>query len=83
MIGVFKNVSLAWINKVAVIGYTWLFVSHRAHSHEEGLHVPPVHDTLTKQKQPIGCDERWVAITHYRFYKRMFITFYYGSLVSA
>ena len=26
MIGGFKTVSLAWIKKTAVIGYTWLFV---------------------------------------------------------
>jgi len=39
MFGGFKNVNLAWVNKIAVIGYTWLFVYQNAHSYEERMHV--------------------------------------------
>ena len=38
--GGFKNLNFAWINKNAVIGYTWLFVYQRTHSFEEEIHVP-------------------------------------------
>ena len=41
MIGGFKTVSLAWVNKIAVIGYPWLFVYESFHSYKEGMHVPP------------------------------------------
>ena len=41
MIGDFKNVNLAWVNKNAVIGYNWLFVYESSHSYEEGMLVPP------------------------------------------
>ena len=38
MFGVLKTVNLAWVKKIAVIGYTWLFVNQRAFSYEEGMH---------------------------------------------
>ena len=34
MTGDFKTVKLAWVNKIVVIGLTWLFVSQRAHAYE-------------------------------------------------
>ena len=37
----FKTVSLVWINKTAVIGYTWLFVYRRAYIYVERIHVAP------------------------------------------
>ena len=40
MIGGFKTENLSWINKIAVIGFTWLFVYESAHSYEEGMHAP-------------------------------------------
>jgi len=40
MIGGFTTVSLAWVNKIAVIGYPWLFVFESDKSYEEGMHVP-------------------------------------------
>ena len=41
MIGGFKTVNLARVNKIIVIGYTWIFVYEVAHSYEEGMHVLP------------------------------------------
>ena len=43
MSGGFKTVSLAWINKIVVIGYTWIIVYEIAHSYEKGMHVPLGH----------------------------------------
>ena len=34
MIGGLKTVSLTWVNKNVVLGYTWLFVYQRARSYE-------------------------------------------------
>ena len=41
MIGGFKNVNLAWIMRMDVICYTWLFIYQRAYRYEGGMHVPP------------------------------------------
>ena len=40
VIGGFKTVSLAWVNKIAVTGYAWLFIYESAHSYKEGMYVP-------------------------------------------
>ena len=37
MIGDFKTVNLAWVNKVAMIGYPWLFVYEIACRYEERM----------------------------------------------
>ena len=37
-----KNLNLAWVNKIAVMGHTWPFVYQRAHSYEEGIKTPQV-----------------------------------------
>ena len=41
MIGAFKIVKLAGVKKIAMIGYSWLFVYQKAYSYEEQMHVPP------------------------------------------
>ena len=41
MIGCFKTVSFAWVNKIAVIGFTWLFVYQKARSHEGRMNAGP------------------------------------------
>ena len=41
MIGGFKTVNLAWINKVAMNGYTWLFVYENACRYEERVNAAP------------------------------------------
>ena len=38
MSGGFETVNLAWIKKIAVNGYMWLFVYRRAFNYEEGMH---------------------------------------------
>ena len=42
MTGGFKTVSLAWVNKIAGIGYTRSFVYESAQSYEEEIHAPPL-----------------------------------------
>ena len=39
MIGGFKTVNLAWVNKIAVIGYTWLFVYESAGRYERRMNA--------------------------------------------
>ena len=39
MIGGVRTINLTWVNKITVIGYTWLFVYESAHSYEEKIHV--------------------------------------------
>ena len=46
MTGGLKTGNLAWVNKVAVIGFTWLFVYERAHSYEGRMN-----GALDKMKQ--------------------------------
>ena len=41
MIGGLKTVSLAWVNKIAVIGYTWLFVYETALIYEGRMNAAP------------------------------------------
>ena len=41
MIGGFKTVNLAWINKFAMIGYTWLFVYESAHRYQGRTNAAP------------------------------------------
>ena len=38
-IGGLKTVSLAWVNKIAVVGCTWLFVYESALTYEEPLNA--------------------------------------------
>ena len=40
MIGGFEPVSLAWINKIAIMGYTWFSVYESVHSYEDRVQVP-------------------------------------------
>ena len=41
MIGGFKTVSLAWVNKNAMIGYTWLLVYESARRYEARMNAAP------------------------------------------
>ena len=41
MIGGFKPVSLVWVNKVAMIGYTWLFVYDSLRRYEGRINAAP------------------------------------------
>ena len=41
MIGGFKTVTLAWVNEIAVIGCTLLFVDESARSYEGRLNAAP------------------------------------------
>ena len=43
MIGGLKNFNLAWVNKIAVIGCTWLFVYETARTYEGGVNAAPGH----------------------------------------
>ena len=40
-IGGFETVNLAWVNKIALIGYTWLFVYQIARSYEGRMNAGP------------------------------------------
>ena len=42
MIGSFKTVNMAWINKIAMSGYTWLFVYESARRYEGRMNAAPV-----------------------------------------
>ena len=42
MIAGFKTVNLVWVNKVTMIGYTWLFVYESARRYEGRTNVAPV-----------------------------------------
>ena len=46
MIGGFKTVNLAWINEIAVIGCTWLFVYESARNFEERMNAALGHVLL-------------------------------------
>ena len=37
----FKTVNLAWVNKIARIGYTWLFVYESARMYEGQMNAAP------------------------------------------
>ena len=41
MIGGLKTVNLAWVNKIAVIGCTWLFVYESSVTYEGRMNVAP------------------------------------------
>ena len=41
MIGGFKTVNLSWVNKIAMIGYTWVFVYESARSYEGRMDAAP------------------------------------------
>ena len=41
MTGGFKTVNFAWVNKTAMIGYTWLFVYESARRYEERMNAAP------------------------------------------
>ena len=41
MIGPFKTVNLTWVNKNALIGYTWLFVYESARRYKERMNAAP------------------------------------------
>ena len=41
MIGDLKNISLAWVNKIAEIGFRWLFVYKSALTYEGRMNVAP------------------------------------------
>ena len=41
MIDGFKTVSLAWVNKIAMIGYTWLFVYESARRYKGRMNAAP------------------------------------------
>ena len=41
MIGGFKTVNLAWVNKIAMIGYTWLFVYESLRRYEGRMNAAP------------------------------------------
>ena len=42
MIGGFNTVILAWVNKNALFGYTWLFVYQRPRSYEGLMNGGPI-----------------------------------------
>ena len=46
MIGGFKIVKLAWVNKIAMIRYTWLFVYESARRYEGRMNAAPSHPAL-------------------------------------
>ena len=46
MFGGFKTVNLAWVNKIAKIGYTCLFVYESARRYEGRMNAAPSHLTL-------------------------------------
>ena len=41
MTGGLKTVSLAWVNKIAVIGCIWLFVSESSRTYEGRINAAP------------------------------------------
>ena len=41
MIAGIKAATLEWVNKIDVIGCTWIFVYESTHSYEGAQHVPP------------------------------------------
>ena len=43
MIGGFKTVSLAWVNKITIIGYIWLYVYESTRRCEGRMNAAPGH----------------------------------------
>ena len=41
LIGGLKTVNLAWVNKIAIIAYTWLFVYESARRYEGRMNAAP------------------------------------------
>ena len=54
MIGGFKTVSLAWVNKIAMIGYTWPSVYESARRYEGRLNAAP-----GEPPSQLSCLEVW------------------------
>ena len=41
MVGSFKTVNLAWVNKIAMTGYAWLLVHESIRMYEERMNATP------------------------------------------
>ena len=55
MIGGIKTVNLEWVNKVAIIGYTWIFVYESLRRYEGRMNAAP---TLPKWRKKCNVSRR-------------------------
>ena len=68
MIGGLKTVNLTWVNKIAVIGGTWIFVYESARSYERRLNAAPNSVSLSSV--------RWAVQKRWRYMHTYTLTFY-------
>ena len=56
MIGGFKTLNLAWVNKIAVNGYTWLFVYKSAGRYEGRMNAAPKRHNFSPHADEDGAE---------------------------